>query len=293
VVALPLSVLRALREVLPGAVEAVVEEPMGGGTGAATGSVALLMLRTRTTDGQVLEGRLAKKALRPLTGGRHAAGAREPRHWAYWRREAEAYTSGLLPAGPGLRSPRCLGVEGNEIYLEVVGGPPPSVEQAAVHLAGWQITYREELDRPWLARDQLGQRLAVTDLDWSTVDADPRVVRLWSRRQDLCDALSRVPLVRSHGDYGIGNLVARNGDTVALDWATFGWEPVGFDLAHLALSTGRDPTGPYLAATSLPAPVVRRGFLAAIQLIGASRLHWMLSRGQPVPDRYVDLIVGG
>jgi thiamine kinase-like enzyme len=125
-------------------------------------------------------------------------------------------------------------------------------------------------------------------LEWAGLDADPRVVRLWEHRYELHERLEQLPLVLSHGDYSIGNLVAQGTDTVALDWATFGWEAVGFDLAHLALSTGEDPTGAYLAATPLahPAELVTFGFQTALVIIGASRLHWMVSQGLDVPAWY-------
>ena len=235
---------------------------------------------------------LVRKTLRPLIAGRHAALADDPRHWAYWRREAEAYRSGLLPLGPGLRTPLCYGVVDNEIYLESVEGPAVPVGQAAEHLARWQVPYESSLDRPWLAMDQLGQRLKVSELDWTTVEADPRVVQLWQRQWDLYEELIRVPSVRSHGDYSAGNLVRAGSDTVALDWATFGWEPLGFDLAHLALSTGEDPTDAYCSAAgpAVDAIAVRAGYRTAVATIGASRIHWMLSRGIRLPEWYVEFI---
>ena len=51
-------------------------------------------------------------------------------------------------------------------------------------------------------------------------------------------------MVLFHGDYSMGSLVALGMDAVAPDWATLGWEPVGFDLAHLAPSTREDPLLP-------------------------------------------------
>jgi len=57
------------------------------------------------------------KVVRPPHGTRHEAAAREPRHWAYWKREPLAYGSGLLAGlsdlpGGGLAPPRCLLVDG-------------------------------------------------------------------------------------------------------------------------------------------------------------------------------------
>jgi len=180
------------------------------------------------------------------------------------------------------------------LFLEVVEGRPPAVQQAAEHLAGWQIDCDDSLDRPWLATDQLGRRLDASRLDWSRLDADPRVVRLWDRRHGLLERLARLPRVLSHGDYSIGNLIDGGSETIALDWATVGWEPLGFDLAHLALSTGEDPTRAFVqAAPSSRSPeLVNVGFGASAAIIGASRVHWMLSRGIDIPPWYVDFICG-
>jgi Phosphotransferase enzyme family len=141
------------------------------------------------------------------------------------------------------------------------------------------------------ARDQLGRRLEVSHLDWGLVDADPRAVRLWEGRPGHYEALSELPMVRSHGDYSLGNLVSRAADVVALDWATFGWEPLGFDSAHLALSSGQHPRSAYRASTSQwTEDRVATGFAAAVAVIGSNRVHWMLSAGVEVPDWYVDFL---
>ena len=103
--------------------------------------------------------------------------------------------------------------------------------------------------------------------------------------------LRELPRVLSHGDFSIGNLIALGADTVALDWAAVGWEPLGFDLAHLALSTGDDPIDAYLDGVGAArANLVRRGFGAAAAIIGASRVHWMLANGIDVPAWYVDFV---
>ena len=286
---LPEAVLAALYA--EGELANVSEEPIRRGTGAATGDVVAISGVVRTAGGDS-PFKIVRKTVAPLREGPHAALAGDPRHWAYSRREVEAYASGLLPTGPGLRAPRCLAVVGGQVFLEAVDGDAPSVDQAAAHLARWQVEYEKSLDRPWLVMDQLGQRLQVTELDWTSVGADERVVRLWERRHALYEGLRRLPIVRSHGDFSIGNLVADGSDTVAVDWATLGWEPLGFDLAHLALSTGTDPTGAYHAAAPSKVALddLMSGFGAATAIIGASRVHWMLSRGIDVPAWYVDFL---
>ena len=290
---LPTEVTQALAPGDPGGVAILGEQALTGSTGTATGEVVLLEIQVPSADGRTERRRLIRKTLSPTRAGRHAAGADDPSHWAYWRREAEAYRSDLLPTGPGLRAPRCWGVVDDVIYLEMVDGPRPSTRRAAEHLAVWQSGAQSESDRPWLAGDQIGQRLSVTELDWSGLDVDPGFVQLWNRRGELQQELARLPRVLSHGDYSVANLFDAEGDTVAIDWATLGLEPVGFDLAHLALSTGEDPTRSYLAAsTRFDPPDVIAGYRSALSIIGTSRLHWMLSGGHEVPPWYPALILG-
>lgn len=270
----------------------VSEEPLHLGTGAATGGVTRLEAEVTSRDGASRTVMILRKRLVPLATGRHTAGAQEPRHWAYWRREAEAYLTGIVPVGPGLRAPVCYGAVDDELYLEEVTGERPPVERAAQVLAGWQQPWAGELDRPWLCVDQLAARVAVSHLDWSAVTADPRMAQLWDRRHALLARIADLPKVLSHGDHSLGNLIDTGDEVVALDWATIGWEPVGFDLAHLGLSAGADPTGAYLDATaSVINPVlVARGFKVAVALVGSSRYHWMMTRSLEPPEWYVDFI---
>ena len=268
-----------------------VAEPIAPGTGAASGGLA--RLTCRTADGRTLS--LVRKEFRPLSGGRHAPYANDPGHWAYWRREQLAYASGLLPAGPGLAAPRCFGASGDAVYLADIAGPPPEPDVAARHLAEWQ-TRTPVPDVSWLSGHQLAQRLEVTSLDWDAVPADPRLRAVWARRGELMAALDAVPMVLSHGDFHAGNLVARDGTTVVLDWATFGVAPVGADLAYLALSTLTDPVPAYLDAGRMDAAgtdaaAVRLGYRVTLALTGASRAHWMVSNGIPVPAGYVEFVL--
>ena len=108
-----------------------------------------------------------------------------------------------------------------------------------------------------MARDQLGRRLEVSHLDWGLVDADPRAVRLWEGRSTRTTRLSvsyrqcvRTVITAWATSSGEG------ADVIALDWATFGWEPLGFDLgAHLGLSSG---PGPEVGIPGLNQPVGKR-----------------------------------
>ncbi|AQZ61600.1 unnamed protein product [[Actinomadura] parvosata subsp. kistnae] len=233
-------------------------EPIRGSSGAATCALTRLTGLARCA-GEEVPFRVVRKELRPVRTGRHAPFAGDPRHWAYWRREPLAYASGLLPAGPGLAAPRCYGVVGDVLYLEDVPGGPENPQVAAARLGEWQAATPVP-EVPWLGGHQLAQRVRATT--WTPVAADPRIERLWRRRDELLALLARLPVVLSHGDFSAGNIIAAPGltsgtdaptaptvpgTTVLLDWATLSAGPVGADLAALALSTFTDPLDAYLA----------------------------------------------
>jgi hypothetical protein len=152
-----------------GAVVDMDEQVLPRGSGAASASVARISFLVRSGDGSERSISLVRKTLQPLTTGRHAKGSEDPRHWAYWRREAEAYSSGLLPSGPGLRAPRCFGVVDNDVYLQEVSGPAPSVEDAAWHLGRWQVGYNSARTGPgWLKTSSVAaSRSPAWTGDWS------------------------------------------------------------------------------------------------------------------------------
>nr|WP_246099933.1 phosphotransferase [Stackebrandtia endophytica] len=242
-------------------------------------------------DGDARVVTVVSKRCRPTTG-RHAHAAEALDHWAYWRRELLAYAADVLPAGPGLRAPRCLGVGDDTVYLEEVVGPRESAEVAAHRLGIWQATaVVPEVE--WLAGHQLAQRIAVTELDWSTVSVDARVERLWGRRGEFLDRLETLPSVLSHGDFHPGNLVATGDDMVVLDWGTLGVAPIGADVAHLMLAARTDLTDLYLDGCRHrfdPADV-RTGALITAALVGASRMHWMLDNDYAVAQGYRDFVL--
>ena len=297
------SSLRLVRAHLPGPVlkalstgrtlkaDQVTAEVLAGGTGAATAEVIRITGRLDLPDGRLEPFSVISKTVRPLTEGRHAAGAHDPGHWAYWQREPFAYASGILPAGPGMRARCRYAVIGPEVYMEDVCGEPEIPRLAANRLGQWQATAARP-DVSWLTTDQLSQRVSVTELDWSAVDADSRAVALWQARWQLLDQLSAVPRVLSHGDFGTGNIIRAGDDTVVFDWGTVGKAAVGSDLAYLGLGTLDDFTADYLA--SLAGRYPRReavlGYRATLCLVGTSRLHWMLMAGRGIPPGYLDFI---
>jgi hypothetical protein len=157
------------------------------------------------------------KILRPPPdGARHAAGARDPSHFAYWKREPDLYRSGLLAAlhpggaahsraatsNPGhtpgtLIAPRCLGVDTPRpdeawLWLEHISGADPDTWPrdryllAARHLGAFGGRFLSPggslqlPDHPWLGRAYFRQRfeLAESEGGWTRF-ADPTT---WSHR---------------------------------------------------------------------------------------------------------------
>lgn len=272
-------------------VTSVDDRAFGNGTGAASGDIQLITV-TRG-DGETFQ--MVRKTFRRLQSGPHAEQSGRLDHWAYWRRELTAYESGILPAGPGLRAPRMYGVADNVVYIEYVGERQPAASDAALQLGRWHDCDRTDLHQPWLAEDQLAQRLAVSDLDWSAVDVDARFPAIWARRDSYLAQLSSLPRSITHGDFSVGNLRTDETDVIALDWATLGSSPVGFDLAHLALSTQAESLLPiYLDGLSgrFEPHQIEQGYRIAVCLVGASRAHWMATRSKPLPPTYADFIAG-
>ena len=262
--------------------------PFGDGTGAASGQVQLMTAAVRGA-GSV---RMVRKTFSRLTSGPHAEASQRADHWAYWRRELTAYQSGVLPTGPGLRAPQLYGAVDDVLYLEYVGERQPNPAVAAMALGRWHAV-DDTAEHRWLARHQLAQRLAVSNLDWTTVDHDPRIREVWDQRRTYLTDLDMLPWSIAHGDFSTGNLRVHGGDLVVLDWATLGVSPVGFDVAHLALATLDDSLLPsYLDGLEgrYDANAVRLGYRVAVSLVGASRAHWMASRSLPLPPDYIDFI---
>jgi hypothetical protein len=264
---------------------------MAGSLGAVTAGISRLIGHAQCA-GDIREFVAVAKRLRPPQSGPHAAAAPDPAHWAYWRREALAYAAGGLPTGPGLAAPHCYGVVDEVIYLQDVGARAEQPRRAAHRLGVWQASAAVP-EVGWLAGHQLAQRIEVTSLDWSTVDADRRLEAIWARRHELFATLDPVPRVLSHGDFHIDQLRDAGDTTIVLDWGTLGVAPVGADLAHLALSTLVDVDDEYIAAVRgrLPADAIRVGYRVTLALTGVSRIHWMLTNGVPIPPGYQDFVL--
>ncbi len=186
----------------------------------------------------------------------------DPSGVLYWRREADAYASGLLDdLGDGLAAPRCWGIdEGDgriEIWLEDLHDDPApwTIDRyrlAAVHLGRFNGIYldgRALPEYPWLShgwtRDWLQEsepairmmrshrrsRFLETWLSARTVE---RIEYLLERRSALEAALAKLPKTVCHHDAQRRNLVAGHAGedrTYAVDWAAMGTGHVGYEIA--------------------------------------------------------------
>jgi hypothetical protein len=138
---------------------------------------------------------------------------------------------------------------------------------------------------------------------------------LWAQRHAIVGALAQLPSGVRHGDAHRSNLLISRRDAgrgralslTAVDWGTVGYGPPGADLADLVLgwlSGGQGepslPAGSPAAAERMyeayleglgdggwrgEASLVRLGYAGTISLVGASRLHWTLTRALGAIDR--------
>jgi hypothetical protein len=100
---LPVAVLAAAAGRVDAELLECVVTPISDGTGAATAAVARLTGRIRAGVDE-LPFAMLRKQFRPVPGGRHAAAATDPRHWAYWRRESWRTRRACCPAGRAFRA---------------------------------------------------------------------------------------------------------------------------------------------------------------------------------------------
>jgi hypothetical protein len=246
-------------------------EPLGGGTGAALGGGAPHRVTgSARVDGAIRHWSIVVKVLRAPEGAANQFNQPDIGGMFYWKRDALAYSSGLLNALPaGFAAPRCYGIDewddGIRLWLEDVAEPagkPWSLArygEAARHLGRFNGAYlagQPTPDQPWLCRDVLRWREPVVAPIWGRIASldDARVrrawpgslaqraLRVWNEREFFLDALERVPRVFCHGDADRRNLFARNvangeTETVAVDWECTGPRAVGTDVANLVFAS--------------------------------------------------------
>ncbi|GAA3150856.1 hypothetical protein JOF29_008366 [Kribbella aluminosa] len=249
-------------------------EPLTAGTGQATGGV------WRTPGGEVV-----KRLVRGVT---------DPRHHAYWERQALVAESGVVTRTAGLRAPGWTGVERDAdgitlrtAYVAPYDWAPEALAGALGRFSGCSV-----VEPAWGARDVLRDRLRTVERrgGWGALggSSTPAIEELWTRREAALDALDALPRVPTHGDAHPVNLLGRDGDDViAIDWEQFGLGPAGFDLGYLLLAVNA-PLDELLAAHGGQAAAVRRGAVLTAAYTVVSRAAWSLT--QPDSGDHVRLL---
>jgi hypothetical protein len=187
-------------------------------------------------------------------------------HWYYWRREIDAYESGLLASLPTeFRAPECHlvapGPDGSvALWLEDMGRRSATRWSVGAHnvaarhfgiMQGASVVGDRLPDQVWLSRRWLHDYLAQRDGDLQLLD-DPLAWRhplvatafpvppveqakAMRRNQSLfLDALERLPRTLSHLDLHPANLFGdEHGMTVAIDWSFVGLGAIGEDAGNL------------------------------------------------------------
>ena len=245
------------------------------------------------------------KSFRPTADGLSSDG---PREYAYWRREARLYASALLDdLPPGIRAPRCYGVDSRHdvdvVWLEDVHELYPdgwSLKRfglAARHLGRFNGTFlgRDRvMTMPWLASLRSVQEFwsvndatqpalaAMTDPRvWTTTlsaagvrdTRDPVVLRrLIIDRTPLLEALEALPATLCHHDATAPNLFAARAtdgsdETVAIDWQLAGPGPLGAELAMLVAGSVMFHRAPGALIEELEA-LALEGYMAGLDDVG-------------------------
>lgn len=238
-------------------------QPLTSGTGQATGGVWL------TPDGEVV------KRLLP--------GVEDPRHHAYWERQALVAESRVVAGTPGLRAPVCLGVERDSAGITLRMAYTPAAEWTGEGLAEalGRFAGSPVAEPDWGARDVPRDRLRTVERrgGWDALTraglSSPAIEELWVRREAALAVLDGLPRVPTHGDAHPVNLLGRDGEhVVAIDWEQFGLGPAGFDLGYLALAVDT-PLDELVAAHGGD---VRRGAVLVAAYTGVSRAAWALAQ---------------
>jgi len=218
----------------------------------------------------------------------------DPRHFAWWRRDADVALARAVESTAGLRGPTTAVEEdpdGVTLYQDWVEDVAGNGLHAAVCLG--RFAGADLGAAAWLAQDQLRDRIRRVECrgGWPTLArtaAADVADHLWRLRESRLALLDELPAVAQHGDPTPTNLRGRLGeDIVAIDWATLGHGPVGGDVGYVALAVKED-FEPLVDAylTGLPPGLANRDEVALGARVTAvytaiSRAEWALARIAP------------
>jgi hypothetical protein len=268
-------------------------KPIHGGAGAG-GRIYRFSGTARDGDKEI-PWSLILKAIRDIPE------RRSPSSRGYWRREPDAYRSGLLYDLPGrVTAPRCYSVlepaeDACWLWLEEVVdrfGMWPIEQYGAVarhlgQLNGAYLAGRPLLAAPWLSKGWMRiyvERAAPIfdrlrgSLDHPLIrrllpgDAADRLLTCWEHRERYLSALERLPRTFCHLDAFRRNLFARQKpdggeETVAVDWSYCGSGAIGEDLVALVGATLAFGEVPSSQAQEL-AQIVFEGYVQGLRDAG-------------------------
>ena len=215
--------------------------------------------------------------------GHWTAGDDRERSWTYWKREALAYSEGLVDAyeGSGIGAPKCVAarVDAGEslLLIEWVHGEPGEAwpidaygdaaralgRAQAPFLAGGQPMPRHS----WLSRDYLRDYSTQKPVDWALLQDDatwehplarecfpdglrPAVNFLHANRERLYALHDALPRTLCHLDFWPKNLIRReDGEIRLFDWSFVGAGSVGEDIGNLVPDASFDH---FVPAAQLP-----------------------------------------
>ncbi|MFI7642158.1 hypothetical protein [Nonomuraea sp. NPDC049400] len=236
-----------------GGVDAVVEPLTHNPKNAVTGGIWRVRRGSRSAVLKVLTRR--------KDGGEGWGHSDDPRHWNYWRREADVYAGGLpgLWAGSGLTAPKLLElVERDDgdlaLWTEDVAGRPGTAWDVERHtLFGHQLGLAQgaagEVERPWLSRSFLRDYLGSKPVPYELLEDDAvwrhplvsenfppglrgELVRLHRDREEFLAVLESLPRALCHLDVWPSNVIDRDGESVLVDWAFAGDGALGEDVGN-------------------------------------------------------------
>jgi hypothetical protein len=225
--------------------------------GLEYGSAIRRLQGSAVADGEACSWSLVLKIIQPDLQFDDSQGYR------YWKREPQAYRSGLLRELPGqVTAPRCYDVREDPdgcvwIWLEDIQDEqehPWSIERyarVARHLGQFNGAYlagRPVPNDAWVTHDWLRKYLdhAAPMVDFVRQNpahptvrsmlpgiALPLTLAFWDEHIHMLDVLDKLPQTFCHQDAFGRNLFYRRGQVVALDWGYAGIAPVGAELAPL------------------------------------------------------------
>jgi hypothetical protein len=225
--------------------------------GLEFGSAIYRLQGSAAVDGTVQNWSMILKAIQP------DAQFDDPQGYRYWKRETQAYRSGLLHDLPGqVTAPLCYGILDNPdgsvwIWLEDIKDGqehPWSIDRyarVARHLGQFNGAYLVGRPLPsdtWIARDWLRKYLrhAAPMVEFILQNPAhpivqsmlpgitlPLTLAFWDEHAHMLRVLDELPQTFCHQDAFGRNLFYRREQVVALDWGYSGIAPVGAELAPL------------------------------------------------------------